>query len=110
MFTLIRNMGTSIGISAFQVLSYGNAQTVHSRLTEGLRADNPAVQGMSPAFSLTDPSGVAALAGEVERQSQMVANIDGFWLLHIVALFSMAMVLLIRPPRPGGVAGPVLVE
>ena len=41
MFTLIRNLGSSIGISAFQVLSYRNAQTVESRLVEGLRPDNP---------------------------------------------------------------------
>ena len=69
MFTLIRNLGSSVGISAFQVLSYRNTETVRARLDEGLRPDNPVVANMPEHFSLTDPAGIAALSGEVERQA-----------------------------------------
>jgi len=101
MFTLIRNLGSSVGISAFQVLSYRNSETVRARLAEGLRPDNPVVANMSGRFSLTDPAGIAALSGEVERQAQMVAYIDGFWLLGVLAIAAIPLILFMRPPRPG---------
>ena len=104
MFTLIRNLGSSIGISAFQVLSYRNTETVRARLSEGLRPDNPLAANLSGHFSLTDPAGIAALSGEVERQAQMVAYIDGFWLLGVLAIASIPLILLMRTPRRGAAA------
>ena len=104
MFTLIRNLGSSIGISAVQVLSYRNAETVRGRLGEGLRPDNPVVASMPGHFSLTDPAGIAALSGEVERQAQMVAYVDGFWLLFVLAIAAIPLILLMRPPRRGAAA------
>jgi DHA2 family multidrug resistance protein len=109
MFTLIRNLGASIGISALQVLSYRSAQTVHSRLVEGLRPDNPITKTMSSSFSLTDPAGIAALTGEIERQAQMVAYINGFWALGVAAFAAIPLVLLIRSSRSAA-AGPVHME
>jgi DHA2 family multidrug resistance protein len=101
MFTLIRNLGSSIGISAFQVLSYRNAETVRARLAEGLRPDNPLVATMPGHFSLTDPAGIAALSGEVGRQAQMVAYVDGFWLLGVLAIAAIPLILFMRSPRRG---------
>jgi DHA2 family multidrug resistance protein len=40
-----------------------------------------------------------ALSGEIARQAQMVAYVDDFRLLTIIALLSIPLVLLIRPPR-----------
>ena len=110
MFTLIRNLGASIGISAFQVLSYRNAQTVQARLVEGLRPDNPVVATMPSHFSLTDTMGIASLAGEVERQAQMVSYIDGFWVLGVGALAVIPLVLLLRSSRGGDAADPIHLE
>src|SRR3546814_20875465 len=39
MFTLIRNIGSSIGISVLQAMTIRNAATVHSRLVETVRPD-----------------------------------------------------------------------
>jgi DHA2 family multidrug resistance protein len=110
MFTLIRNLGSSIGISAFQVLSYRNAQTVQARLVEGLRPDNPVVATMPSHFSLTDTVGIATLTSEVERQAQMVSYIDGFWALGVGALAMIPLILLLRSPRRGDAAGPIHLE
>lgn len=101
MFTLIRNIGSSVGISALQVVTYRSAETVQSRLVEGLRPDNPLVATMSSRFSLTDPAGIAALSAETERQASMVSYIDCFWLLGIMTMIAMALVLFMRPPRRG---------
>ncbi|HWW64787.1 MAG TPA: DHA2 family efflux MFS transporter permease subunit [Sphingomonadaceae bacterium] len=104
MFTLIRNLGSSIGISALQVLSYRNAEKVHGRLVEGLRPDNPVVATMPHQFSLTEPSGIAALAGEVQRQAMMVSMVDNFWLLSVVTILAAFLLLFMKSPRKGAEA------
>jgi DHA2 family multidrug resistance protein len=43
-FSLMRNIGGSIGISVVVALLSENTQIVHSRLVEGLRPDNPLAQ------------------------------------------------------------------
>ena len=43
-FTLVRNLGSSAGISIMQALFSTNTSVVHSRLMEGLTPDNPAAR------------------------------------------------------------------
>jgi DHA2 family multidrug resistance protein len=107
MFTLIRNLGSSIGISVLQVLSYRNAETVHSRLVEGLRPDNPVVAAMPAPLSLTDPTGLALLGRIVERQAMMVSMTDGFWALGVLTIFAALLLLFLRAPRKGAEAAPI---
>jgi DHA2 family multidrug resistance protein len=61
--SLMRNLGGSTGISILVATLAQNTQTVHSRLVEGLRPDNPLAQApyLAAPFSLTTPSGMAAL-------------------------------------------------
>jgi MFS transporter, DHA2 family, multidrug resistance protein len=77
-----------------------NTQIVHSRLVEQLRPDNPLAQApyLAAPFSLTTPSGIAALNAEVTRQAAMVAYINDFALMMIVATGSIMLLLLVRPP------------
>ena len=71
----MRNLGGSVGISILVAILAQNTQVVHSRLVEGLRPDNPVAQApyLAPPFSLSMPSGIAALDAEVTRQASMVA-------------------------------------
>ena len=59
-------------------------------------------------FSLSTPGGMAALNTEVTRQAAMVAYIDDFKLLMLIALASLPMLLLLRearrPPPPAASA------
>lgn len=96
MFTLVRNLGSSAGISIMQALHTENTQIVHSRLVEGLTLDNPLVRSLAAPFSLTRPAGVAALDGEVTRQASMVAYIDDFKLMAVTALVLIPALLLMR--------------
>jgi DHA2 family multidrug resistance protein len=99
LFTLIRNLGSSSGISVLQTLSYRSAQQVHSQLVEHLRPDNPVVATMAAQYSLTDPIGVGRLLGEVERQSIMVSYIDMFWGMAILSVLFMLPILFLKKPR-----------
>ena len=98
---LMRNLGGSTGIPILVSQLAVNTQTVHSRLVEYLRPDNPMAQlpALGHRFSLTEPAGVAALNAEVTRQASMVAYIDDFKLLMLVSLASIPLVLLLRRPR-----------
>jgi DHA2 family multidrug resistance protein len=104
--SLMRNLGGSIGISILVATLAENTQTIHSRLIENLRPDNPLLRTplMGPAYSLTAPSGVAALNAEVTRQAAMIAYIDDFWLLMIVTLLSIPLLLLLRETPHAAVA------
>jgi len=103
---LMRMLGGSIGISILETQLAQNTQIVHSRLVEGLRPDNPLIQGhlLAPNFSLTAPSGVAALNAEVTRQAAMISYNDDFKLMMIIVLASLPLVLLIRVPKRQPVA------
>ncbi len=101
-FSLMRNVGGSVGISIVVALLAENTQTVHSRLVQGLRPDNPLVHTMPAPFSLHTSSGIAALNAEVTRQAQMVAYIDDYKLMMIIILLASPLLLLLRKPRPRG--------
>jgi MFS transporter, DHA2 family, multidrug resistance protein len=101
-FSLMRNIGGSIGISIVVALLAENTQIVHSRLVEHLRPDNPLAQApyLAPQFSLTNPSGVAALNSEATRQAAMVAYIDNFKMMMLLVIVALPLLLLLRRPRP----------
>jgi DHA2 family multidrug resistance protein len=99
MFTLIRNIGSAIGISVLQAMTIRNAATVHSRLVEGIRPDNPLLGWHMPDFDFDLPSSVAGLNAEITRQAAMVSYIDAFWALFVVTLAMAPMIILMRPAR-----------
>jgi DHA2 family multidrug resistance protein len=100
-FSLMRNIGGSVGIAIVEALLAENTQIVHSRLIEHLRPDNPLARSqLALPYSLTDPSGVAALNAMATRQAAMVAYIDNFKLMMIMVIAGLPLVLLLRKPRP----------
>jgi DHA2 family multidrug resistance protein len=98
---LMRMLGGSIGIAILETQLTQNTQIVHSRLIEWLRPDNPLAQApfLAAPFSLTTPSGIAALNHEVTRQAAMIGYIDDFALMLIVILSCLPLLLLVRGPR-----------
>ena len=104
--SLMRNLGGSIGIAILEALLAENTQIVHARLVEQLRPDNPLAQApyLVAPFSLTTPSGIAALNAEVTRQAAMVAYVNDFALMMVVATGSIMLLLLVRPTSRAGAA------
>lgn len=97
--TLLRSYGGAAGIALVQVLIYRNEAKVQSRLTEGLRPDNPVVQSAMPNADFSAPGSVAGIEHEIVRQATMVAYVDAYWALSIIGLLACAMVFLLRRPR-----------
>jgi MFS transporter, DHA2 family, multidrug resistance protein len=111
-FSLTRNIGSSVGIAIVEALLVENTQIVHSRLVEHLRPDNPLARlpNMVAPFSLTDPSGIAALNAEATRQAAMVAYIDDFKLMMVIIIVTLPLLLLLRRPAPAAGAATVAAE
>lgn len=99
MFSLVRNIGSAVGISVLQVMTARNGAIVHARLIEGIRPDNPVMAQAAPGFDFTAPMAVASLNAEVTRQATMVAYIDAFWFVFLITLVAMPMLLIMRKPR-----------
>jgi DHA2 family multidrug resistance protein len=109
MFNLLRNIGSSIGISAVQVLLTRNTQIMHSRLAEHITLYGGQLRPAAP-YSFSMPQGLAALDASVTRQAQMIAYNNDFKLLLVLSLAILPLVLLLKPPRPGAGSAPVMME
>jgi DHA2 family multidrug resistance protein len=108
LFTLVRSLGGSIGISILSALTVRNSAIVHSRLIEGVRPDNPVVQFAMPGLDFGDPASLAAIEAQIRAQASMVSYNDAFWLLTLCTLGAMPLVLLLR--KPAGAADAPHVE
>jgi MFS transporter, DHA2 family, multidrug resistance protein len=111
-FSLMRNIGGSIGISVVVALLSENTQIVHSRLVENLRPDNPLARApfLGPVWSLTNQPGIAALNAEATRQAAMVAYLDDFKLMMIIVVLAAPLLLLLRKPQPARGPAPAAAE
>jgi MFS transporter, DHA2 family, multidrug resistance protein len=98
-FSLMRNVGGSVGVSIVEALFVENTQVIHSRLAEHIRPDNPVAQTLRAPYSLIEPHGIAALNAEITRQAQMIAYIDDFHFMVIVILVALPLLLLLRRPN-----------
>ena len=100
LYTLVRNIGSSVGISILEAILVRNTQTVHADLIRHIRPDNPNFALFAPrAWSLATQRGMAFIDAQVTAQAAMVSYVDCFKLMLNIAFFMMPLVLLMRPPR-----------
>jgi DHA2 family multidrug resistance protein len=107
LFSLVRNIGSSIGISLVQTLLVRNTVIAHSSLAERVTYSNPAWHdpAIARAYDLSTMSGVAFLDSSVTQQAAMIAYIDDFWLMLFLTLAVTPLLLLIRPPSQRKTSG-----
>lgn len=103
--TLVRNLGSSIGISIVGALAVHNASAMHESMAAHINPDDPVVQAGIGA-TLAAPGGLEMLNAEISRQAMMVAYVDDFKLMFILTLVSLPLLLFLRTPKgpPGGSA------
>jgi DHA2 family multidrug resistance protein len=105
-YSLIRNIGSSIGIALVQTLLVRNTQTVHAALAEKITSANSGLLD-NPLVSLATPEAAAALNNELTRQASMISYVDDFWMMLILTLCVIPLLLLVRPPaKPARQAAP----
>ena len=96
--TLVRNIGSSIGISMVIANLTDKTIEMHARIVEGVTPFNDALQMPDVAMNLninTD-TGRAMLDAIVTQQAAMIAYLNDFKLLMILTLAMIPLVLIIR--------------
>ena len=95
-YSLMRNIGSSIGIAMVQALQVGNTQAAHAGIVERMTETNSAL--MNSSYAQTQ-AGLESLNNEITRQASMIAYVDNFWLMLILCLLFMPLLLLVAAPK-----------
>jgi len=108
MFSLMRNLGSSIGISIVVALLARNTQINHENLAAAAQPFNKALQwlGSGALWDLGSQTGLLALNSEVTRQAATIAYLDDFLLMAVITVAAAPLVLLLKTPdrAPRGAA------
>ena len=98
-YSLLRNIGGSVGISVVQsLLTRGMAQS-HANLATFIAPGNPALAQLPPALAADSTAALALLNAEVTRQASLVAYANDFWIMMAVTVLAIPLLVLMRPPR-----------
>src|SRR5690606_29310582 len=108
MFSLVRNIGSSIGISLFVTLLGQRTQVSHAGLAEQITPFRDVLRApwLPDAWDFTSRAGAVALDAEVTRQALMLASLDDCSIMLLVALSGGQLLLLVRAPRGPSSPGP----
>jgi DHA2 family multidrug resistance protein len=100
-YSLMRNIGSAIGISVTGALLQSNTQVNHADIAAGVTPFNRLFQSGAGArfWNPGTPGGATALNGEVTRQASVIAYIDDFKLMLILVLAAMPLILVIRTAK-----------
>jgi DHA2 family multidrug resistance protein len=105
LFSLVRNIGSSIGISVVTVFLTQNTEINHAELVANVTPFNPALIAAAPAAAAGDPAALAQIDNLVTGQAMMISYIDDFKLMMIITLCAIPLALLLRKPRLQGAPG-----
>jgi DHA2 family multidrug resistance protein len=99
-YSLMRNLGSAIGISVTGALLETNTQVNHALIADEVTPFNRALQtaAASRFWNPASIQGSTMLNQEVTRQAHIIAYIDDFKLMLILAIVVLPLVLLTRPP------------
>ena len=102
-FSLMRNIGSSVGISVVQTLLTEGSGRAHANLAALVAPGSQGLLALPPAMDLGTQTGLAVLNAEVTRQAAMVAYLDDFWIMMVLTAVTIPLLLLIRrPPKAAG--------
>jgi MFS transporter, DHA2 family, multidrug resistance protein len=99
LFNLMRNIGSSIGISMMSYLLVRNSAIEQAALVEHITPYRQVVRDYAHELNLATLTGRAALAQIVTAQAEAVAFIDNFKLMMFVSFLAIPLVLLVQRPR-----------
>jgi DHA2 family multidrug resistance protein len=102
LYSLSRNIGSSIGISVVNSLLTRNTQVNHAEIARSVTSVNRAFEDLS-VTQFWDPissAGRAALDAVVTQQAQIIAYMDDYKLLMIATLAAIPLLVIFKKPPP----------
>jgi len=107
LFNLIRNIGSSVGISTVQGLMVHNTQVVHAALVEHITPRMLSGHLMGP---FTGAKAAAAMNAAATAQATMIAYLDNYHLMLILTVVATFTLFFVRKPESGKPAENVVLE
>jgi DHA2 family multidrug resistance protein len=111
-YTLVRNMGSSVGISMMQALYSHQTSVAHADMAAQVQPSNPVfaagVQG--PMNLAGGGTALDALNAEISRQAAMVGLVDVFRLMLIMTIVLAPLLLIMRKPKAAPPSTEVVVD
>jgi len=107
-WTLIRNLGSSIGVSIVIAQLTSTTTAMHARLAEYVTPFNLGMQlNPSPMLDPSTSTGVAMLDQLVTGQAAIIAYQNDFLLMTLMGLVCVPLILAFKGQRKGPKAAPV---
>jgi DHA2 family multidrug resistance protein len=109
LFSLVRNVGSSIGISVVETMLTRNTQMMHSRLAEQITPYSDVLH-LQPPGETSTAQGLAMLNHGVSDQAAMIAYNNDFKLMMVLTLCAIPLVLLLRSASRKKAEEPLVIE
>jgi len=111
LYSLSRNIGSSVGISVVNALLTRNVQINHADIAQHVTAVNRAFDSPAVAHALSPltAAGRAALDAMITTQAQIIAYIDDYKLLMIATLVVIPLLMVFKRPPRGSASEHVMV-
>ncbi len=108
LYSLIRNIGSSIGISVTGALLVRNTQINHASIAALVTPFNRMLNigAVARFWNPSQASGAASLNAEITRQATTIAFSDDFKLMLILGVIAAPMVFLLKTKASGAPASP----
>lgn len=102
MFSLMRNIGSSIGISVMITLLAQSTQINHADIASALTPFRDTLQWpwLPQVWNWHTTAGTVALDHEVTRQAQTIGYLNDFTFMMWITLLAAPLLLLLRKPQP----------
>jgi DHA2 family multidrug resistance protein len=104
LYSLFRNIGSSVGISVVNALLIRNTQINHANISQNVTAVNRALENPNVAhfWNPLTAAGRAALDAVITQQAQIIAYIDDYKLLMIATLAVLPLLVVFKKTSGGG--------
>ncbi len=99
LFSLVRNLGNSLGVSAVTAALAHFTQVNHAELGAHISPFNPNTEGPITMAGQATPPLLATADLMVNQQAAMIAYINDFKLMMVVTLAAIPLLLLLRKPK-----------
>ncbi len=100
MFSLMRNIGSSIGISVVEAVLTSGIQVNHSTLAENITPYNEALRAMAGPTGRLTAQTMAMVDAEVTRQAASIAYLNDFRMVMWLTCVIFPFVLMLRTKKP----------
>ncbi len=112
LYSLIRNIGMSIGVSVVITMLARWTQSGHAALAQYINPFSLPLRAAvdAGALDLRSLQGLAMIDDEVTRQAATLAYLDDFRLMMWVTLAATPLIVLLRPRKAAGAASAAVME